>query len=440
MNRTRAIGAFIVALLLVVADAVNPSIRGLASEMDLKPKTSALEELPLFVHAHVPTAEIINVQGHAIFRNKTDKHDHRLERLLQGDSPVEYTTCPASRAQCTFSHDDLTPGELEIYSKLGTTQAWEDLFSDAQTAQLVFDWMKVSLKGLGPNSCVPPAITLTNALVFGVPLDVLNPLFYIEILVAGPCETFKPRVETLYSRLKNLYKAANNLAKVPKIGPFFSKVAKFLKRPVDALDEVRHAMKDGCKAVSSTRKAARYTLEILNHVGTACGVLGSLMDYYLISICNQANENAANARLRASGFPNSRRYRGLQANEVDVQLQKQAEIIRTRTMVPKAVYDNLKDFDETVAPVLNKLKATWDRVEQELENMFDGIEDVVELFAPFQEVIDILGAVNCADIPVVSYGKQPGIASKSFSAHLEEWISNFSTFYFDQTQRAKPLI
>jgi hypothetical protein len=329
------------------------------------------------------------------------------DRLLQGSSPVQFETCPASRAQCSFSPAELTPVELDVFQNLGSVQEFQNTFQAAQTAQLVFDWMKVTLKGTGPNSCVPAPVALANFAFAGLPFDILNPLFYVEILVAGPCETFKPRVDILYFRLNNLYKAANLLAKIPKIGPVFSKVAKFFKRPVDALEELRDAMKNGCKKVSKTRQYARKTLEILNHVGTASGIIGSLMDFYLISLCNQANENAGTARLRAAHNNSDARLRvrGLQENEVDIELKKQAQIIRDRTEVITAVYNFAQDFNETLAPVLNELKAVWDRVEQELEEIFDGIEDVIEIFAPFQEIIDVLGQIDCSEVPFVSYGK-----------------------------------
>jgi hypothetical protein len=421
MNLTKALGAF--SAMLVVADAANTRVRTLASSDNFKPRT--LEVLDLSLQAATSESNngsIKEVEIFAIFKDKTAVEAHEdipLDRLL---SPVEYTTCPASRAQCTFAHDDLTADELVIYNKLGTSTEWENLFESAQTAQLVFDWTKVTLKGTGPNSCVPAPVAIANFAFVGAPFDVLNPLFYVEILVAGPCETFKPRIETMYERLNNLYKAAKLLAKIPKIGTVFNAVAKFFKTPVDALKELLDAMKTGCKAVSNTRQTARKTIEILNHVGTASGIIGSLMDYYLISICNQANENAGNARVRAAAFPNTR-LRGLQAaNEVDAELQKQAEIIRTRTEVPKAVYDFVEDFDERVAPVLNELKATWDKVEEELEDIFGGIENVMEFFAPFQDIIDILGQIDCSEIPVVSYGKLLS-PSLPFNDCPEEYLS-----------------
>jgi hypothetical protein len=236
----------------------------------------------------------------------------------------------------------------------------------------------------------------------GAPLDVLNPLFYVEILVAGPCETFKPRVDTLYSRLNNLYKAAKLLALVPKVGPFFDKVAKFFKKPVEALEEVQEAMKDGCKKVSKTRQYARKTLEIMNHVGTAAGIFGSLTDYFLISICNQANSNADDARVRNVDFSTPRLRRGLATSGVDAELRRQATVIKTRTAVPKAIFDFAQDFEKNVAPVLNDLKNTWDRVETELEGIFAGIEDVVEIFAPFEEIFEVAAQLDCSQVPVLS--------------------------------------
>jgi hypothetical protein len=330
--------------------------------------------------------------------------------------------CPVSRAQCTFSHDDLTDDELEIYGKLGTKAAWEQYVKDIQTAQLVFDWIKVTLKGTGPNSCIPKPVEK----FVGAPLDVLNPLFWVEVLVAGPC-AIQPRAEKLYKRLNNLYKAVKVLGKVPYVGPVFKRVAFLFKKPVDALDKFIEHMKSGCEKVSATRQKVRRIIERMDKVGTLMGKLGSYADSHIIAVCNLANENAKNARVRSLKLPNPL-VRGLQANEVDDELINQTKNIRARMEVTTAVYDFFKDFDVRVAPVLNELKADWDRVELELDKLFDSIEDVMEIFAPLQEMIDVLGEFDCSAIPVLSFCKLK-FPLLSFNNCPAEFLSN-SLFYF----------
>ena len=331
------------------------------------------------------------------------------ERLL--GSPTEEQLCPASRYRCTFEHDGLTPEEYEIYQQYGTKESWEGLVARIETAQQVFDWMKVSLKGFGPNSCVPPAVALTNAAFVGFPFDVLNPLFYVEILVAGPCETFKPRIKTMHDRLNNIRKGAKGLAKLIKnaaINKFFVKTAALFDKPVKALKKLLDALEESCKKVSFARSTARTVLEIMNHVGTASGILGGLMDYYIQGVCSSSNSWVKYAQTRNANYgqnSNRRMQEGAPRSAVDIELEKQGDIIAERTQVPTQVYEFMQAFSRDVAPTLEDLKETWDRVEIELEDVFRVIEVVVEAFAPFDELFEILGNMDCSAVPVLSVSK-----------------------------------
>lgn len=64
-------------------------------------------------------------------------------------------------------------------------------------------------------------------------------MFYVEILVAGPCETVKPRVDDFLKRVKRLETAAKVLSRVPKVGLVFKRVSSVLKKPVDLLEDLQ---------------------------------------------------------------------------------------------------------------------------------------------------------------------------------------------------------
>jgi hypothetical protein len=347
------------------------------------------------------------------------KHDIE-ERLL--NIPNDVLLCPPSRYQCTFKHDYLTPEELEIYNEFSTKDSWEKLMEEVETSQLVFDWMKLSLKGNGPNSCVPAVVAIANKFAFGLPFDILNPLFYVELLVV-PCETYKPRVKALYDKLNNIRKGAKGLAKLIKnkaISTFFSKTALLFKKPVDSLKELLDLFDKNCPKVSYARAKAQSVIQIMNHVGTASGVLSTLMDYYRKGICNSANNFAATAETRAARFGAvDRRMEIVVDTDTSRELLRQASIIETRTKVPTDVYNFMKDFSENVSPIITDLKATWDKVEIELEDIFSGIEDVIKAFAPFDEMFEIVGNFDCTKIPVLSIGKKLQLI---ISKHLQDMI------------------
>ena len=157
------------------------------------------------------------------------------------------------------------------------------------------------------------------------------------------------------------------------------------------------------------RSTVQKSLQILDKVGIGAGILGTAIDYYLNAICDTFNKrsdlNQLSLFFLLGGTPSSSRTRAVQENIVDAELMLQKEVPDRIKRLTLPVFESLKDFNETVAPTLNNLKETWDRVEKEIEGVFDGIEKVTELFAPFDPVFDALSFLDCSDVPVLSYGK-----------------------------------
>lgn len=147
-------------------------------------------------------------------------------------------------------------------------------------------------------------------------------------------------------------------------------------------------------------------------MGIGAGILSTAIDYYLNAICDTFNKRSDLAQLYVffliPSSPSSSRTRAAQENIVDAELMLQKEVPDRIKRLTLPVFESLKDFNETVAPTLNNLKETWDRVEKEIEGVFDGIEKVTELFSPFDPVFDALSFLDCSDVPVLSYGKIQG--------------------------------
>ena len=159
--------------------------------------------------------------------------------------------------------------------------------------------------------------------------------------------------------------------------------------------------------MSYARTTAGIVIKIMNHFSTASGVFGTVMDYYMQAVCNSANDWVTYTDTRDANYgSNRRRMQAVADSPVDSEFQYQAGIIENRMKVPTDVYNFMKTFSETVSPTLTDLKDTWDLVESELEDSFTAIEDVIEAFAPFDELFEILGNFDCSNIPVLSIGKK----------------------------------